>query len=60
LSTGSGAFVLGSDVDGDVAQCLQDSERRYVAATGVLERGGCLHLGSVVEPCVARIPQSSR
>jgi sugar lactone lactonase YvrE len=53
---GSGAFVLAIDLDGNVVHCLQDTERRYVTSTGVLEHDRSLFVGSVVERSVARIP----
>lgn len=52
---GSGAFVIGIDLDGKIVHILQDLERRYVTSTGVVEHDGSLYLGSVVEHSVGRI-----
>ncbi len=56
---GSGAFVMGVDLEGRVVHNLQDAGRRYVTSTGVLEHEGFLYLGSVAMDAVGRVAAPS-
>jgi hypothetical protein len=42
--------------DGDVVHNLQDHSGHYHTVTSVNEADGCLWLGSLIQPHVARIP----
>lgn len=53
---GDAALLLAFDGAGRIVHVLRDRSRRYVTSTGVLEHGGHLYVGSVVEPAVGRIP----
>ena len=50
------ALVIGLDHDGNVVHNLQDHTGRYHTVTSVNEADGCLWLGSLTQPYVARIP----
>ncbi len=49
-------FVIALDHDGNVVHNLQEHTGHYHTITSVNEAGGYLWLGSLIQPCVARIP----